>query len=187
MFSTVYRIALVPCLLATFAAALAGCLSILDDRREPVELPSFMWASADVLAEIRRSDEDVLSALYRLGGEIALQRFSLSYSTDLLRGVHYIEGPPPTTWYAGPPENLLGMTAPTPMGILLYNVVENQSHAGDEMATLLHEICHVIERVVHGRIQNINGGHGPRWTACMDELGLEPDRYASRQEGGDDE
>ena len=160
------------------AGLFAACSTIPWPQDEAPTRPTFVYNGADVLAQMDRSDETFIGALARLGGEIAVQRFRASYSLGLFRGVRVVEGEPPTAWYGRYPAGLLGLTAPTPAGTLVYVLTENHPHAGAELATLLHEGCHVIEHAVHGRVDPQQGGHGPRWAACMEELGLEPARYA---------
>jgi predicted SprT family Zn-dependent metalloprotease len=44
----------------------------------------------------------------------------------------------------------------------------------EKRKTLIHEICHLVEFYLHGRVQNIKKGHGPIWDNYMRMCGLDP-------------
>jgi predicted SprT family Zn-dependent metalloprotease len=40
--------------------------------------------------------------------------------------------------------------------------------------TTIHEVCHLVEFYVYGKVQRIKAGHGPIWDSYMRRCGLNP-------------
>jgi hypothetical protein len=66
--------------------------------------------------------------------------------------------------------------------VLAFNIRVFNSTRGQLEKLILHEMCHQAVTDIDKVIDRTKGGHGPNWVAWMRKVGLDPDRYVSKED-----